>query len=99
MVLTVPPQGIVKSLRTGLITMPILGYTRKAYIHGAALNPVNMYEKMDQQFENYATPWELVWSDLSSGRHGRRWRRHWDHVPVAAGIRPGRSWVRRSNTQ
>ena len=27
-------------------------------------NPVDVYQKMDQQFEDYATPWELDWSNL-----------------------------------
>jgi hypothetical protein len=63
---TIPPQGVVKSPTTGVIALPILGFTREAYVHGTVLNPVDMYEKMDQQFEDYATPWELVWSNLSA---------------------------------
>ena len=46
--------------------MPVVAWTRKAYILGKALHPIDMYEKLDQDFEEYATPWELIWSDLSA---------------------------------
>jgi hypothetical protein len=65
MVPTIPPQGVVRSPTTGIVALPILNYTRKAYVHGKVLHPVDMYDKMDQQFEDYATPWELLWSNLS----------------------------------
>jgi hypothetical protein len=60
-----PPQGAVKSPTTRMLALPVVGLTRRAYVHGKQLLEVNLYEKMDQQFEDYATPWELLWSDLS----------------------------------
>lgn len=60
-----PPQSVVKSPTTGMVALPIIGWTRKALMHGRALRPAEMFEKIDQQFENYATPWEREWSDLS----------------------------------
>jgi hypothetical protein len=59
-----PPQSVVKSPTTGAVALPIVAFTHKAYVNGKALHPVDMYQKMDQQFEDYATPWELVWSNL-----------------------------------
>ncbi len=59
-----PPQGTVKSPTTGMVALPIVTFTRKAYIHGKVLQPVNAYEKWDQNFADYATPWELAWSAL-----------------------------------
>src|SRR5262249_13192926 len=62
---TNPPQGIVKSPTTGLVAMPIPVFPEKAFVLGKGLHEVTMYHKTDQQFEDYATPWELLWSDLS----------------------------------
>jgi hypothetical protein len=62
---TNPPQGVVKSPTTGMVAMPFPVFKEKAYLLGKGLHEVSMYYKMDQQFEDYATPWELLWSDLS----------------------------------
>jgi hypothetical protein len=58
-----PTQGIVKSPTTGLVALPVIGFTHKAFVHGKNIQ-VNIYQKVDQQFEDYATPWELQWSNL-----------------------------------
>jgi hypothetical protein len=58
-----PPQGAVKSPTTGLVAMPMIGFTHKAFVYGKNLQ-VNLFQKLDQEFEDYATPWELQWSNL-----------------------------------
>lgn len=63
---TQPPQAAVKHPTSGAIAFPnvSIGLTN-AYIHDQVLHPVKMYHKIDQRFEEHATPWELVWSNLS----------------------------------
>src|SRR5262249_8787946 len=66
-----PPQAAIKSPATGMVALPIVTFTRKAFINGKVLQPVNAYQKLDQEFEDYATPWELEWSPLCrSGDRG-----------------------------
>jgi hypothetical protein len=59
-----PWQGAVRS-PSGSIAWPLLGITHKAYVHGKTYHLVNMFQKVDQRFEDNATPWELAWSSLT----------------------------------
>jgi hypothetical protein len=62
-----PPQGAVKSPTTGMVALPNVGFTHSAFVQAAKhLHPVDMYPKLDQSFEEYATSWELAWSNLNS---------------------------------
>lgn len=59
------PQGAVKHPTTGMLALPAVGFLLDAYVEGTPIHPVEMYAKLDQKFESYATPWELIWSNLS----------------------------------
>ena len=61
-----PPQTAVRHPTTGAIAIPNVPFgLTDAYVDGKPLHPIQMYQKTDQQFETYASPWELIWSNLS----------------------------------
>jgi hypothetical protein len=62
---TNPPQRAVISPVTGSVAMPFFLFGFEAYVDGQSIHKTVMYRKLDQDFEAYATPWELLWSALS----------------------------------
>jgi hypothetical protein len=61
-----PPQGVVRSPTTGAVALPLFPGMHKALLDSRSLYPVYMYQKLDQDFAVYATPWELQCSNLVS---------------------------------
>ena len=57
-------QGAVKHPVTGMTALPNTLRTFNAYPGRQPLHPVLIYPKTDQEFEKYATPWELQFSNL-----------------------------------
>jgi hypothetical protein len=62
---TQPPQAAVKHPTTGMIALPNVQYAIDAYVDGKPQHTAQMFPKTDQYFETYASPWELIWSNLS----------------------------------
>jgi hypothetical protein len=59
------PQGVARSPTSGRVALPVVGLSVPANAYWKVFHPIVMHQKMDQDFERYATPWELVWSNLS----------------------------------
>jgi len=60
-----PPQTAVKHPTTGAIAIPNVPFgLTDAHVHDQVLHPARMYRKTDQRFEEYATRWELEFSNL-----------------------------------
>ena len=63
----VPDQRLITSPLTGMTALPNAFLRCKAFVEGAKyMENVVLFYKLDQDFETYATPWELKWSNLSA---------------------------------